>query len=177
MFFMDFSYDYLGTEEALDLFLTGFADGTFPKARWNHAAHVTMAACYLQKYSRPEATSRIRSGIISYNESQGGKNTPDSGYHETLTLFWTALVVDFLAKCDCSLSRLEKARAVVEAFAPRRDVFREYYSFDVVRSREARRTWVEPDVKPLPGANELLVTPVSSLDTHSPEPAPAANQG
>ncbi len=177
MCFMDFSYDYLETEEALDLFLAGFSNGTFPKDRWNHAAHVTMAACYLQKYSQPEATSRIRSGIIFYNESQGGKNTPDSGYHETLTVFWTALVSDFLTKCDSSLSRLEKARAVVEAFAPRRDVFREYYSFDVVRSREARREWITPDVKPLPGASELSTTPVSSIDTRSPVPAPAANQG
>jgi hypothetical protein len=39
---------------------------------------------------------------------------------------------------------------LVAEFAPRRDLFREYYSFDVVRSVEARRSWMPPDVKRLP---------------------------
>jgi len=48
------------------------------------------------------------------------------------------------------LPRLETVRALVGELGPRRDLYKGYYSFDVVRSVEARRSWVPPDVKPLP---------------------------
>jgi hypothetical protein len=38
----------------------------------------------------------------------------------------------------------------VERFGERRDIFREYYEFDLVGSTEARLGWVEPTLKPLP---------------------------
>ena len=44
----------------------------------------------------------------------------------------------------------DKIQALVDEFGSRRDLFREYYSFDVVKSREARAGWVEPDLKALP---------------------------
>jgi hypothetical protein len=31
-----------------------------------------------------------------------------------------------------------------------RDLFRQYYSFDVVQSQAARREWIEPDLKSVP---------------------------
>jgi hypothetical protein len=93
------------TDESLDRFLEEFAAGTFPKASWNHGAHVTVAACYLQMYPQPEAARRIRAGIRHYNECQGTANTADSGYHETLTLFWIAHVTHLLAQCGQELSR------------------------------------------------------------------------
>jgi hypothetical protein len=165
----------LHTDEALDLFLQAFASGTFPRARWNHAAHVTVAGCYLQMYPQPEATRRIRAGIRHYNECQGIANTPDSGYHETLTLFWIATAAHLLAQCSPELSRAEKVRQLVEALAPRRDLFREYYSFDVVGSRQARREWVAPDLKPLPCSIGPSTTLESSPDTRPPSPTPVSN--
>ena len=39
-----------------------------------------------------EATSRIREGIQHYNRSVGTINSDHSGYHETLTVFWMAIV-------------------------------------------------------------------------------------
>jgi len=45
--------------------------------------------------------------------------------------------------------RLDCVRAVVDDLGPQRDLFQEYYSLDVVRSVEARRKWVEPDLKGL----------------------------
>src|SRR5579862_1265383 len=92
-------YIVIYADESLDAFLDAFAAGTFPKANWTHAAHVTMAACYLQMYPQPEATRRIREGIRHYNECQGTPNTADSGYHETLTLFWIAQATHQLAQC------------------------------------------------------------------------------
>lgn len=154
-----------------------FAAGTFPRASWNHGAHVTVAGCYLQMYPQPEATRRIRDGIRHYNECQGTANTPDSGYHETLTLFWVAQVTHLLARSNPKLSRAEKVRQVVEALAPRRDLFRDYYSFDVVRSQQARREWMAPDVKPLPCPIASSTTLESSPDTLPLSPAPVSNPG
>ena len=166
----------ISTDESLDAFLDEFVDGTFPKASWNHGAHVTVAACYLQRFPQPEATRRIRDGIRHYNECQGTPNAVDSGYHETLTLFWISQATHHLAQCGPELSRAEKVQRLVEALAPRRDLFRDYYSFDVVRSQQARREWVAPDVKPLPCPIASSMTLESSPDTLPLSPAPVSNR-
>lgn len=128
-------------------FLEAFERGTLPKEDWKHAAHA-VAGGYLLAHGRPGATERIREGILQLNRCHGTANTDHSGYHETLTLFWIARTVAFLAACPPDAGRIEKIRALVERFAPRRDLFREYYSFDVVKSVEARRRWVESDAFP-----------------------------
>ena len=146
----DVTYRFLDSEEALSEFLECFERGTWPKPEWNHAAHVAVAGCYLIRYPDDEAADRARRGIRHYNQSTGGINSDHSGYHETLTLFWLALVKARLRRIEPDVARIDVARMLVAEFAPRRDLFREYYSFDVVRSEEARRSWVPPDVKPLP---------------------------
>jgi len=132
-----------------DEILRGFESGTFPHANWNHAAHLRVAGCYLLAHPREEALRRMSDGVRKYNESVGTANTEDSGYHETLARFWIAVAGAFLAGLPNGISRTEKIQALVDQFAPRRDLFREYYSFDVVKSREARRDWVAPDLKAL----------------------------
>ena len=139
---------FLDSEQSLDELIEAFERGTLPKKDWTHAAHVAVAGCYVLAYQRPEATTLVRHGILHFNRCHGTANTDHSGYHETLTLFWIARTGEFLAGCQPDASRIDKVRALVECFAPRRDLFREYYTFDVVRSVEARRRWVEPDATP-----------------------------
>jgi len=79
-------------EEHLDGFLKAFEYGTWPKADWTHAAHIAVASCYLIAYPLEVATDRIRLGIRHYNHCVGTRNTDHSGYHETLTVFWMAMV-------------------------------------------------------------------------------------
>ena len=135
------------SEEHLDDFLKAFEHGTWPKQHWTHAAHITVAACYLYAYPLELATDRMRLGIRHYNHCVGTANTDHSGYHETLTVFWMAIVKACLDRLPDGTPRLEAVQAVVEELGPRRDLFKEYYGFDVVKSAEARRRWVEPDVK------------------------------
>lgn len=146
----DVTYRFLDSEEALSDFLECFERGTWPKPEWTHAAHIALAGCYLIRYSDDEATDRARRGIQHYNQCVGTINSDHSGYHETLTLFWLALVRARLRQLDAGTARIDAVRTLVAEFAPQRDLFREYYSFDVVRSVEARRSWVPPDAKPLP---------------------------
>jgi hypothetical protein len=134
----------------LAAFLKAFELGTWPKSAWTHAAHITVAGCYLFEYPHEVATARIRLGIRHYNHCVGTVNSDHSGYHETLTLFWMAVVRAHLAQMPAETPRLDAVRELIAQLGPQRDLFEEYYSFDVVRSVEARRSWVAPDVKPLP---------------------------
>ena len=146
----DVIYRFLDSEEALSDFLECFERGTWPKREWNHAAHIAVAGCYLIGYSDEEAADRARSGIRHYNQCTGTINGDHSGYHETLTRFWLALAKARLRQLEAGTIRIDAVRILVAEFAPQRDVFREYYSFNVVRSVEARRSWIPPDAKPLP---------------------------
>jgi hypothetical protein len=130
------------TEESLDRFIAAFEDGTWPSADWKHAHHLAMATCYVLRYGREEALRLARVNIARYNESQGGKNTEDSGYHETLTVFWIDAVA---ASIPPGKPRLECVRHVMRALAARRDLWRDYYTFDLVTSREARAAYIPPD--------------------------------
>jgi hypothetical protein len=130
----------------LRAFISAFEDGTLPRPRWTHAGHVTAAFYYLRTFDAAEATRRIRSGILHYNGCLGVANTATSGYHETLTLFWIARVREFLDRAPAGSSEEKLLQDVLGAFGARSDLWKEYYSFDVVRSTEARRRWIAPDI-------------------------------
>ena len=145
------TYDFLDSEPAFAEFIDQFELGTLPKPIWTHGAHLAVGAWYLVTFPEDIAIGRVRKGIRHYNECVGTQNTADSGYHETLTLFWLGIIVGQLSELPDASRRLtlqEKLmviRNVVEKFGGQRDLFRQYYSFDVVASREARAGWVPPD--------------------------------
>jgi hypothetical protein len=135
------------SEAALSSFLGHWCAGTLPKKEWTHAAHVTVAACYVFDHPAEEALQKIRAGIIHYNTCVGTANTDQSGYHETLTRFWCGLIADFRRTCAFS-SRLEFVRAALNRFGRDSSLFRSYYTFDVVKDVRARREWIAPVCHP-----------------------------
>ncbi len=137
------------SEDDLDRFLEGFENGTWPKEKWTHQAHVVMGGCYVLAHGVETATRLARERIPRYNVAQGGENTDANGYHETLTVFWIRVIAAFLSALPVAHSRLEKIRALSEHFGTRRDLFKSYYSYDVVQSKAARREWVPPDLREL----------------------------
>ncbi len=135
-------------EIEIDAFLRGFEDGTLPKQEWTHAAHVLGGACYVYTLGEKAALEHMRVCVKRFNEAVGGKNTETSGYHETLTVFWIATLRQLQRELQPA-SRSEFAHAAVEAYGRRSDFFKEFYSFDVVASTQARREWVAPDLRTL----------------------------
>lgn len=135
------SYPFLATPEALAAFLAAWEDGTLPVAAWSHAAHVAVAACYAVRHGSA-ALDRTRAGIVRYNVAVGTANTGTSGYHETLTRFWSEVVAYVTAGCG---DEWEAAREAVTRLGEDRDLHALCYAFDVPRSTEARRSWVPPD--------------------------------
>src|SRR5258708_6694296 len=118
-------YPFEMDEASLDELVRGFENRTWPGKEWKHQHHVMLAASYV--LDGEDALERLRAGIPRYNVSQGGENTPDSGYHETLTVFWYWLIRGFIEELPAGLSRAEIVQRAVEEYAPQRDVFRRYY--------------------------------------------------
>jgi hypothetical protein len=121
---------------------------TLPKPEWTHAAHFAAAFWLLR---RPDMdASRDMPGLIrAYNEATDVANTDTTGYHETITL---ASLRAGRAWLD---ARKEKAlhEALNELLASdygRSDWLLTYWSKPLLFSVEARRRWVEPDLRPLP---------------------------
>ena len=135
---------YLANEDVLLEFVAAFENLTLPKEQWTHTAHVTVAGFYLCRHSLPESIDRLRDNIKKFNLSVGGQNTESSGYHETLTVFWAHLIHSELSKA--SGRNIDRIRHVARTLGSNSRLFRSYYGFDVVASREARARWMPPDL-------------------------------
>lgn len=126
-----------------------FESCELPKAEWTHEAHFVMALWYCWHQPLPLAVRSVKEGIKRYNLSIGGANTDHSGYHETITLFYIRLIINYLLlndrECDFE-DRL--AKLFIQPFLEK-DFPHRYYSKDLLMSREARKNWVLPDIQPL----------------------------
>lgn len=129
--------------------VTGFEKCTLSKQLWTHHAHLAVACWYLVCDTDPKAIPRIREGIKMYNISQGGANTKDSGYHETITLFWAKVIRGYLASATLECSIVHLINDLIARYSDSKFPF-EYYSRERLMSCEARANWIEPDLKPLP---------------------------
>jgi hypothetical protein len=135
-------------ELEIDEFLAAFEGCTLPKERWTHGAHLLTGACYVHGLGREGALAKMRDCVRRYNESVGGQNTDTSGYHETITVMWIRLL-DGLRQEVGAIDRAAFAELAVKRFAGERDFFKRFYDFDVVKSTEARRSWIAPTLEQL----------------------------
>ncbi|OLP19413.1 hypothetical protein BST81_05780 [Leptolyngbya sp. 'hensonii'] len=119
---------------------------TLPRSQWDHAAHLTVALWYLICFPDAEAVLRICQGIQRYNKSQGIGTTPTGGYHETLTLFWIAIVRQFLAESNPELSLAARAHELILKYGERKNLFRESCSLELIRSPATCQNWAPPDL-------------------------------
>ncbi len=131
----------------IDSLIHAFQECSLPRSQWTHAAHLTVGLWYLFYDSEPEAINAVRNGIKRYNSIQGIENTKDSGYHETITLFWMRIVRGYLAEENRNRSIVHLANGLIEKYA--RNLPFRYYTRDRLMSWEARTSWVEPDLKSL----------------------------
>lgn len=128
--------------------VTAWEEGVLPRAEWTHAAHITVAAWYVYGEG-VAALARIRAGIHHYNAAVGIVSTPDYGYHETITRFWVERLAVFFHNEGPFADRDAAVAAAVARFGQKRNWYGDYWSFDVIQSREARARWVPPDIQPI----------------------------
>ena len=132
----------------IESLVRAFKECKLPQWEWNHQAHLTVALWFLFHYSEQEATHCIRVGIMRYNSAVGIQTTPNSGYHETITLFWIRIISRYLAAEGAYCTMVDLANGLINSYG-NKNLPLEYYSRDRLMSSDARRNWVEPDLKPI----------------------------
>jgi hypothetical protein len=110
---------------------------------FNHGAHLAVALWYLARLPEAEAYERMRASLRRF-AAHHNVNL----YNETLTVFWLKVVRGFLAREGKGRPLHETANRLVAARADTRLPF-EYFSEPLLRSDQAKSSWVEPDLKPL----------------------------
>jgi hypothetical protein len=134
-------------DREIESFIGRFEDCSLPKAQWTHRSHLVMALWYLRRHGRSEATRLIQCGIRRYNESLGNL----TGYHETVTLSWIAIIQGFLSSRDCTRPISVLAAELLEQCGEK-DYLLRFYSRERLFCDEARSRWLPPD---LAGIREL----------------------
>jgi hypothetical protein len=123
----------------------GLVDRTLPKINWTHAAHFAAALWLIET----GGGSTVPAVIRAYNESIGVANTDNSGYHETITQASRRAASTFRnARKHLPLFRV--CNDLLVSYLGRSDWLLIYWSREVLFSIEARKEWVEPDIRPLP---------------------------
>lgn len=133
-----------------DQFMQAFESQAIPLEQWNHRAHMRVALIYLARHPFEEALYRVRTGIQAYNSAKGVEDTPTSGYHETITRAWLHILWAMLRQYGPSSTADEFLDGHPEL--AQKTILRLFYSRERIMSAEAKRTFVEPDLAPLPTA-------------------------
>ena len=120
-----------------------------PKEKWTHEAHFVMALWYCCQQPLPLAVEAIKEGIKKYNVRVGGKNTDHSGYHETITIFYTRHIINYVLQAGIGRQFETKLNGLWQQEFLKKDFPFNYYSKQLLMSKEARKDWVAPDLQPL----------------------------
>ena len=108
---------------------------SLPKAEWTHEAHLRAAIALVRRAGEARALRLLGRLIPRLNRSHGTANTDTSGYHATLTAYYThAVAMGVLAGLSDEAIPLRHWRR------------------ETLFSVSARRGLVTPDLSPLPGA-------------------------
>jgi len=125
-----------------------FENGELAKEKWTHEAHFVMALCHCCLQPLPQAIESIKEGIKKYNVSVGGENTDHSGYHETITVFYTRQIINYILQAGGRQFESNLDGLWQQEFL-KKDFPLTYYSRELLMSKEARKNWVAPDLQPL----------------------------
>jgi hypothetical protein len=127
----------------------GLLDRTLPKTRWTHAAHFAATLWIIHCNPELEASREMPHLIRSYNEATGGANTDSSGYHETITQASIRAARAFLSAAPPQ-ALFVTCNSLMRSQLGEPDWLLEYWTRPRLFSVEARRAWVEPDIRGLP---------------------------
>lgn len=135
-----------GVRRDMDL-LARFEAAALAADEWNHRLHLRVAFIYLARQPFGIALRRVCAGMRTLNTGYG--NPPS--YHETVATAWMRILA---ARLDSQPVWLH-SQAFLEAHAdlvsadPLELVLR-HYSPELLETRQAHASFVEPDRKPLP---------------------------
>jgi hypothetical protein len=135
-------YESLDEMEAVVL---GFESCRLAPSEFTHTAHLTVALWYLSGLTVAQAAERMRTGLYRFLDHHG---LGHEKYNQTITLFWLKITNRALDAAGINRPLVEIANEVIARFGNSQLIF-DYYSRERIFSEEAKREWVEPDLKPL----------------------------
>jgi hypothetical protein len=144
----------------------GLLARTLSRAEWTHEAHLAATTYLLLKRPQIDLDAQLPGIIRAYNESVGGVNDDTQGYHETITRASLHGVRLFLAKADSREPLHRLVNALLVTVIGRRDWPLRFYSRERLFSVQARRGFLEPDIRALPHSfaelnrSDLSVSPL-----------------
>ncbi len=112
--------------------------------QFNHEAHVRLAYAYLAEYDVDSAVQMMRDALTNFLEYN---RIPCSKFHETLTRAWVLAVRHFMNK-SASISATDFIAKNQELLDSK--IMLTHYSASVLFSADARTSFVEPDLDPIP---------------------------
>ncbi len=140
--------DIYHSEEEIDKLVERFQIRTLEKEKWTHFAHLTTGLYFLKTHDQHDATCRIKSGIVAYNIAVGGENTGNSGYHETMTIFWMEVLHFFVNEFpEDTLLELSK-RFLTSPLADKK-LPMDFYDAETLMSPLYRSRYIAPDKQSL----------------------------
>ena len=128
----------------------GLLARSLPRAEWTHEAHLAATTYLLFKRPDIDLDTDLPTIIRAYNESVGGVNDDTQGYHETITRVFLHGVRLCLAKADSREPLHALVNELLGTPMGRRDWPLRFYSRERLFSVEARLSYIEPDLQPLP---------------------------
>ena len=124
-------------------------DRTLPKPQWTHAAHFALALWLLRHKPRGYAEAHLPQIIRAYNEATGVANTDHSGYDETITLASVQAAQAFLEDQPTSRPIHEIINHLMQTRLGHSGWMELFWTKEKLFSTQARRSWTEPDLRPL----------------------------
>ena len=125
-------------------FRSAFEACTVAPSQFNHAAHVRLAYVYLVESDVEQAVQRMREALLRFLEHNG---IPRSKFHETITRAWVLAVRHFMDRSTSASSDnfITRNQELLDT-----RIMLTHYSASVLFSPDARASFVEPDLDPIP---------------------------
>jgi hypothetical protein len=161
---------YFPNDSHIDRLAARLLDRTLAKSQWTHAAHFASALWLLRRESDRPVERDMPCIIRAYNEATGVPNTDASGYHETITMASIRAARAFLARQPSSLPLHEIVDRLMDTALGDSRWLLAHWSEQRLFSVEARRRWVEPDLRPLAATSEATRKGADS-DPRAPNPS------
>jgi hypothetical protein len=111
---------------------------------FDHRAHVRLAYAYLVESDVEGAVARMRESLLRFIEHN---DIPRSKFHETITRAWVLAIRHFMSRSP-SASSTEFIARNPELLDSK--IMLTHYSASVLFSSDARTSFVEPDLDPIP---------------------------
>jgi hypothetical protein len=143
-----------------DDLIAQFEACALPFAQWTHRTHVKVAYLYLSKFGFERALAQLRTGINAYNAANEVPEGPLTGYNETTTHALLHLI-EAVRRAYAATHPVDSADAFYDVHPQlhSKHALRFFYTPQRRIEPEAKATFLEPDLAPLP----RFVDPEQSL--------------